>query len=656
MAGIAGSMVDGARDALRRHQWEAALKLLEGAEKVGSLGGGGGLDGEALRLLGKARDWCGDTLGSIDAFERSYAKFIAAGNNRRAGMMALMIRHQYSNLLGDASTARGWLQKAERLLADEPECAELGWLWRVQGHRAFREGKPEEGRVLLEKAIGLGTRIGNRNLVAMNLSRLGSCLVSQGQTQEGYALMDEACAAAIGGELGPYATGIVYCNAIAAYRNAGEFDVGIKWSESANRWCKRESITGFSGVCRVHRAEFMRLRGAFAEAEHEARTATDELEESTPTYACEAYYEMGEVRMRIGDYSGADEAFAHAHQLGREPQPGAALLLFAQGQKKEALSSLESTSFSISEVGVLNRMRYLNALVIIACDLGQVPVAERAANEAEKIAASHPGPGIRVLALQSTGSVQLARREPAAQETLHLALREWLAIRAPFEVAEVRLLLARAYRLNGNEVGARREIDAAVAAFASLGAKPAEAMAKAMRDEPVALAPNVARRTFLFSDIVGSTQLIEAIGDHAWSDLVTWLDGSMRECFGSHGGEEVDHAGDGFFVAFPDSKSAVQCAISIQRKLANHRREHGFAPRIRIGVHAASVSESGGSYRGRGVHEASRIASIAGPDEILASRDSVPDGFDVSQLRHVAVKGLSSPIEVVTVDWKQARS
>ncbi|HEV2217286.1 MAG TPA: adenylate/guanylate cyclase domain-containing protein [Candidatus Dormibacteraeota bacterium] len=655
MAQASESMVEAGREALQRHTWEAARKLLEGAEKVAQAEDGG-LDGEGLRLLGKARDWCGDTLGSIDAFERAYAAFTAAGDKRRAAGVALMIRHQYNNALGDPAAARGWMQRAERLLADEPECAELGFLWRVQGRKAFREGKRDEGRRLFERAIDLGTRIGNKNVVAMNLSWLGGCLVGEGHSEEGYACMDEACAAALGGELGPYATGVVYCNAIAVYRDAGEFGIGIKWSDSASRWCKRESITGFSGICRVHRAEFMRLRGALADAEREARLATGELEVSTPTFAGEAYYEIGVVRTRIGDYAGADDAFARAHQLGREPQPGAALMLFVQGQKEAALRSLEATSFTIAEVGVLERMRYLNAIVTIACDLGQTAVAERAAKEAEEIASSHPGPGLRVLAVQSTGTVQLSKRESAAHETLHRALKEWLSINAPFEAAEVRLLLARAHRVTGDEAGARREIDAAMAAFAALGAKPAEALATSMRNEPAAHAPTVARRTLLFSDIVGSTQLIEAIGDHAWSDLVTWLDGSLRECFASHGGEEVDHAGDGFFVAFPDSRSAVECAISIQRKLAIHRREHGFAPRIRIGVHAASVSESGGSYRGRGVHEASRIASIAGPDEILVSRDTVPYGFAVSQTREVAVKGVSSPIEVVTVEWKQASS
>jgi class 3 adenylate cyclase len=58
--------------------------------------------------------------------------------------------------------------------------------------------------------------------------------------------------------------------------------------------------------------------------------------------------------------------------------------------------------------------------------------------------------------------------------------------------------------------------------------------------------------TFLFTDIVGSTALLEAIGNEAWQDLIRWHDRTLRALFAEHGGEEVDHTGDGFFVAFPD--------------------------------------------------------------------------------------------------------
>jgi class 3 adenylate cyclase len=648
MSGTVQGALKAGRDAMRRHDWEEARRLLSEADAAHQL------DGEGLRQLGKANYWCADPAGCIDAFERSYAAFVAAGDRRGAAKVALMLQRANVNMTGDGAAARGWVQRAERLLEGEPECVELGFLWRSQGRMAFGAGKPEEGAELLRKAIDLGNRLGSPNLVAMSLSWLGVCLAIIGRGHEGFPFLDEACAAAVGGELGPWATGIVYCNSIGAYREAGEFAMGSEWTQTAGRWCERESITGWPGVCRVHRAEFMRLRGAWAAAESEARRAGSEMEGWHPLVAAEAYYEVGEIRLRIGDLEGADSAFRQAHGLGRDPQPGAAMLLARKGEMTAALSSLE-TSIAAHELGLLDEMRALVAEAGIAAELGLLDRAERAAEQAESLAGGQEGPGLRVLALQARGNVQLARGDPAAQKTLRQTLRLWQNIDAPYEAALVRLLLARALRQSGDEAGARREGEAALGVFERLGAGPDAERAKVWLEEPARIedsAPAVAQRTLFFSDIVGSTQLVEAIGDQSWTELVAWLDGSMRECFKSHGGEEVDHAGDGFFVAFPDSKSALECAISIQRDLADHRRQHGFAPRVRIGVHATSASQAGGRYRGRGVHEASRIAALAGPDEIVASRATVPPSFRVSEPREAAVKGISKPLEVVTIDWK----
>jgi class 3 adenylate cyclase len=646
MSGTVQGALDAGREAMRRHDWEEARRLLSEADAAHQL------DGEGLRQLGKAHYWCADPAGCLDAFERSYAAFVAAGERRAAAKVAIMLRR--TNMMGDAAAARGWLQRAEHLLEGESECVELGFLWRDQGRAAFNAGKPEEGGDLLRKAIDLGNRLGSPNLVAMSLSWLGVSLAVIGRGPEGFPFLDEACAAAVGGELGPWATGIVYCNSIGAYREAGEFAMGSEWTQTAGRWCERESITGWPGVCRVHRAEFMRLRGSWADAEREARRAGSEMEGWHPFVAAEAYYEVGEIRLRIGDLTGADNAFRQAHGLGRDPQPGAAMLLARQGEMTAALRSLE-TSIASHELGLLDDMRALVAETGIAVELGLLDGAERAAQQVEALAAGQDGPGLRVLAMQARGNVQLAHGDPEAQKTLRQTLRLWKEIDAPYEAALVRLLLARALRQSGDEAGARREGQAALDVFERLGAGPDAARAQRWLEEPATVAesePALAQRTLFFSDIVGSTQLVEAIGDQSWTELVAWLDGSMRECFRSHGGEEVDHAGDGFFVAFPDSKSALDCAISIQRNLADHRRKHGFAPRVRIGIHATSASHAGGRYRGRGVHEASRIAALAGPDEIVASRATVPPSFRTSEPREAAVKGISKPLEVVTIDWK----
>jgi class 3 adenylate cyclase len=160
-------------------------------------------------------------------------------------------------------------------------------------------------------------------------------------------------------------------------------------------------------------------------------------------------------------------------------------------------------------------------------------------------------------------------------------------------------------------------------------------------------------KTFLFTDIVGSTNLAEVLGDDAWETLLGWHDETLRGLFAQHHGHEVVSTGDGFFVGFDAQQDAIACAVAIQQGLETHRREHGFAPKVRIGIHFAEASEVDGNYRGKGVHEAARIAGIANGGEILVSLETAQGtGFTLSEPRSVELKGLSEPVEVVSVAWK----
>ena len=94
----------------------------------------------------------------------------------------------------------------------------------------------------------------------------GMAHILQGQVGHGMLLIDEAAAAAVGGELTPMATGIVYCMTIVACRELADYRRAGEWTEATTRWCERQSIDGFPGHCRVRRAEIMRLRGAFADS------------------------------------------------------------------------------------------------------------------------------------------------------------------------------------------------------------------------------------------------------------------------------------------------------------------------------------------------------------------------------------------------------
>lgn len=161
-------------------------------------------------------------------------------------------------------------------------------------------------------------------------------------------------------------------------------------------------------------------------------------------------------------------------------------------------------------------------------------------------------------------------------------------------------------------------------------------------------------RTFMFTDVVGSTSLVEILGDEAWQDLRRWHDRTLRDLFREHGGEEVDHAGDGFFVAFEDPRAAVRCAVAIQRRLAEHRETQGFAPAVRIGLHHGEATRGEGEYSGRVVHEAARIAGLAGAGEILASTAVLVAGagdVEARDPRTVTLRGVRDAVEVQTIDW-----
>jgi class 3 adenylate cyclase len=159
-------------------------------------------------------------------------------------------------------------------------------------------------------------------------------------------------------------------------------------------------------------------------------------------------------------------------------------------------------------------------------------------------------------------------------------------------------------------------------------------------------------KTFMFTDVVGSTNLVEALGDEAWDTLLRWHDATLREVFTAHEGREISTTGDGFFVGFDSPELAVAAAVAIQRRLAEHRSRNGFAPPVRIGIHASDAQQVGENYRGKGVHEAARIAGIAGGGEILASVSTIGSTARTTSVRSVELRGLSEPIEVATIDWR----
>jgi class 3 adenylate cyclase len=644
VAQIVDDSLEAGRDAARRRAWRNAYDLLLSADESG------GLAGEDIESLAEAAWWTGRLDEAIALRERAYAAYVEEEEKARAAMLAVMLTMDHL-VRGAMSVAGGWLARAGRLLANEDESAAQGHLALARGLHAFDNGELGKAGEEIARARELGARFGDRNLESVALVFEGTVLVSTGEVEQGLALLDEATAAAVSGELDPLATGMIYCVTIHSCQALGDCGRAAEWTEEANRWCDRLDVTGFPGICRVHRAEIMRLRGEWPKAEEQALQACEELHDYNRLVTAAGFYEIGEIRRRRGDFAAAEEAYRKANELGRGPQPGLALLRLAQGKVDAAATALKR-ELAQEWIDPLGRAKRLPAQVEIALASGELRIAREAAEELERIADNYRIGQRRTPALE--GAVQLAKGQirlaehdwSGAGEALRAAQATWSKVGAPYETAHARLLLGLAYRGEGDEDGAQEELTAAKATFERLGAVLDHQRAAELLGE----AP--AQRTFMFTDIVDSTKLVEALGEHKWRKLLTWHDRRLRELIEEAGGEVIKQTGDGYFAAFLTPAAAVEAAATIQRALEEHEP---LAPDVRIGVHMGGAFHKGDDdYAGQGVHMAARIGALAGGGEILVSRESI-DGasrFPLSEPRSEQLKGFDEPVELVAVDWR----
>jgi class 3 adenylate cyclase len=636
---------ESARSASSRNAWREAYDAYAALEQSE-------LTPADLERFADAAWWTGKLDDAIGLRERAYAAFVSAGEKRDAARVALTLSSDQTGR-GAFAVAQGWFANAERLLANELESAEHGLLALTRAvNLMYGEGNLADAIQEFERAFELAERHGDRSTQTMALAAKGRALVKSGEIDQGLALLDEATAAAVAGDLQPYSTGLIYCITITSCNDLGDYRRAAEWTEAANRWCDRLDVTGFPGACRIHRAEIMRLRGDLLAAEQVAVAACEELHEFERHITAGGYYEVGEIRRRLGDFAAAEEAYAKANELGSDPQPGLALLRLSEGKLDAAVAGITRSLNDAEEP--LARLRRLPAQVEIAVSANDLKTARSAVAELDAIIESSRVGGRRAPAFEalvdlSTGRIKLAEDDAdGAVPHLRRARDEWKEVGAPYETAEARRLLGIAFRRSGDEHAATAELEAALATFERLDAKVDEQRVKEL------LGRQQAVRTFVFTDIVGSTKLLETLGDAKWKKLLARHNELLRERIVESGGEVVQQTGDGFFAAFENPRSAIEAAIAIQRALDAEI----FAPDVRIGAHTGGAFGSDGGakdYGGEAVHLAARIGAAAGPAEILVSQetlDAVGSAFRRSDPRQEALKGFEQPVEVVSIDWR----
>jgi DNA-binding winged helix-turn-helix (wHTH) protein/ATP/maltotriose-dependent transcriptional regulator MalT len=470
-APVTAGSADTARRAFEGNQWAAAL---DGFERAGDLEGS---DFERAA-------WCLLNLGrpeeAVAWLERAASAQSAAGDSLGAARAAVLLTQVH--LEGRRMTAaEGWQQRAARLVDASGTCRELTQFEWITARLALASGRFDEAMAHGERALELARAIEDCDLEAVCLIYLGHACVASGEVRRGLALMDEAAAAVLGGDVAPWFAGLVYCGLVYICQNRGDWTRAAHWTDGFERWSDRATTTTFPAVCRLHRAEVLTLQGNLVTAERELENVRGELERSAPWGVGDAERLYGDVLRARGDLDGAEQAYRRARVVGWDPCPGWAELLIERGDAAEAVRALEHAIDDRSWPCRQRRRLLMAALARAAALAGDPARARDALTRAEAIEDGEITPVQHAALERARGELAAAEgHTDEAIRALRAALRSWRELGTPLEIAPLHERIAELLRASGDPVSAALENEAAEALWRKAGA-PARAEACAAR-------------------------------------------------------------------------------------------------------------------------------------------------------------------------------
>ncbi|MFF4428215.1 transcriptional regulator [Streptomyces sp. NPDC001513] len=448
-----GTALERARNAAAGGAWAEAYEgYLAAREEAGGLG-----PAELAEFAGVAYA-AGHLDVTIETWERLHAQLAGLGEDNGAAGAAVRVA---MHLLFDTALmapVRGWLRRAERLLDPAAETPAHAWFAVVRTFERFLSGDLDAARDWAGRAIGTGSRT---DPAAAALGRVAQArlVILDGDVERGLGLLDDAGTAAMSGDLDALSTGVVYCEVVCALQGLAQYDLAEQWTEAMERWARTNAIGSLHGRCRVHRAEILRLRGQCAGAEQQVLLACDELRPYLRRELGWPLTELGRIRLRRGDLSGAEEALLAAHRLGWDPEPGLSLVRLAGGDIDTAAAAIREAlvrplpvpSKELPPTTGLRRAPLLDAQVRIALARADVETARDAARELAEVAVRFESSALAAAAVRARGEVLLAEGDASGAAALFAdAVRAWSALGAPYETAECRLRLADAHGVMGN--------------------------------------------------------------------------------------------------------------------------------------------------------------------------------------------------------------
>lgn len=421
----------------------------------------------------------GDPEASVAAWEQLYALHSAAGDDLAAARAAVMVAMYLMIDTGLMAPIRGWLRRADRLIEAREETPVHAIVAMVRTYERLWCGDMVTAGANAVRSVELGERFGVPPAVLVGRTATARLRIFDGDTDVGVDMLDDIFLTLTSGEVDPMTSGMVYCEIICAVQGLALYERAAEWTQAMEHWQHRAAFGGFSGRCRVHSAEMLRLTGPCDRAEEEALEACEELRPWMRREFGWPLTELGNIRLRKGDLVGAEEAFIAAHANSWMPQPGLALLRLAQGDAAAAAALINDAVDHPFDVpskerppyGGLRRAPLLDAQVEIALAVGDGPTARAAADELCEIADTYTSQALRAIAELAQGRVALADGDAAgAVVRCERAVAVWIEIGAPFEAAIARMVLTDALDGVGNHGAAQMEHQAAQRGFDDYGA------------------------------------------------------------------------------------------------------------------------------------------------------------------------------------------
>ena len=451
------------RAAFERRSWREAYEVLASVES---------LEVGDLERLAVAAYLVGRDDDSAAAWEQAFVACLEADDHERAARCAFWLALVLV-LRGETARGTGWLARADRLIEGAgPRSAARGYLLVASFLEKIEAGDADEAAVLADRIVEIAERIADRDLLALGLLSRGQASLRLGEVAKGFRLLDEAMVSATSGEVSPIPAGIVCCAVIEACVECFDLRRATQWTDALSAWCSvQPDMVPYRGQCLVHRSQILQARGNWSEAVAEVGQASERLADPFHPALGIARYQQGELHRLQGEFAEAAQAYQEAAELGRDPSPGLALLRLAMGEIEQARVAIRR--MLVEAANVTTRPAVLAAAVEIYLAAGDVAAARTASDELSHLAGIVDAPMLHAIADGAAGSVLAAEGDAAAALTaLRRALTTWGSLRVPYEMARVRLGIARACAALGDGDATALEVEAARATFERLGAAP----------------------------------------------------------------------------------------------------------------------------------------------------------------------------------------